>query len=101
MTGEAAIRINENSVIRESIYGKRIRSTDVILTGIIYGCASLSMLLPFNSVRFLTTAIVAEMGYASGLHREVLFTIGLVLFAFIMIINIGLNSILKKGEKTK
>ena len=35
MTGEAAIRINENSVIRESIYGKRIRSTDVILTGII------------------------------------------------------------------
>lgn len=57
--------------------------------------------LPFNSVRFLTTAIVAEMGYASGLHREVLFTIGLVLFAFIMIINIGLNSILKKGEKTK
>lgn len=45
MTGEAAIRINENSVIRESIYGKRIRSTDVILTGIIYGCASLSMLL--------------------------------------------------------
>jgi phosphate transport system permease protein len=41
------------------------------------------------------------MGYASGLHREVLFTIGLVLFAFIMIINIGLNSILKKGEKTK
>ena len=45
MTGEAAIRINGNSVIRESIYGKRIRSTDVILTGIIYGCASLSMLL--------------------------------------------------------
>ena len=45
MTGEAAIRINGNSVIRESIYGKRIRSTDVILTGIIYGCASISMLL--------------------------------------------------------
>ena len=63
--------------------------------------SSVNMPLPFNSVRFLTTAIVAEMGYASGLHREVLFTIGLVLFAFIMIINIGLNSILKKGEKTK
>lgn len=62
---------------------------------------SVNFPLPFNSVRFLTTAIVAEMGYASGLHREVLFTIGLVLFAFIMIINIGLNSILKKGEKTK
>ena len=61
--------------------------------------SSVNMPLPFNSVRFLTTAIVAEMGYASGLHRQVLFTIGLVLFVFIMIINIMLNSILKKGER--
>ncbi len=53
--------------------------------------------LPFNSVRFLTTAIVSEMGYAQGTHRQVLFTIGLVLFVFIMIINITLNKILKKG----
>ena len=37
------------------------------------------------------------MGYSSGLHRQVLFTIGLVLFVFIMIINIVLNKILKKG----
>jgi phosphate transport system permease protein len=37
------------------------------------------------------------MGYAAGLHRQVLFTIGLVLFAFIMIINISLTRILKKG----
>lgn len=51
--------------------------------------------LPFNSVRFLTTAIVSEMGYAQGTHRQVLFTIGLVLFAFIMAINIILNKILK------
>ncbi|MDO5388206.1 MAG: phosphate ABC transporter permease subunit PstC [Clostridia bacterium] len=54
--------------------------------------------LPFNSVRFLTTGIVSEMGYASGLHREALFTIGLVLFVFIMIINIVINRILKGGE---
>ena len=60
---------------------------------------SVNLPLPFNSVRFLTTAIVAEMGYASGLHRQVLFTIGLVLFAFIMIINISLTRFLKKGEK--
>ncbi len=53
--------------------------------------------LPFNSVRFLTTAIVSEMGYAAGLHRQVLFTIGLVLFGFIMLINIALNGILKEG----
>ena len=51
--------------------------------------------VPFNSVRFLTTAIVSEMGYAQGTHRQVLFTIGLVLFAFIMAINIILNKILK------
>lgn len=54
--------------------------------------------LPFNSVRFLTTAIVSEMGYAADLHRQVLFTIGLVLFAFIMFINMTLTRILKKGE---
>lgn len=54
--------------------------------------------LPFNSVRFLTTAIVSEMSYSSGLHKQVLFTIGLILFAFIMIINVSLNSILKKGD---
>ena len=60
--------------------------------------SSVNIPLPFNSVRFLTTAIVSEMGYASGLHRQVLFTIGLVLFAFIMLINISLTRILKKGD---
>lgn len=58
---------------------------------------SVNLPLPFHSVRFLTTAIVSEMGYAQGTHRQVLFTIGLVLFAFIMLINIALNKILKKG----
>ena len=53
--------------------------------------------LPFQSVRFLTTAIVSEMGYAQGMHRQVLFTIGLVLFVFIMIIN-GILSRIVKGE---
>lgn len=61
--------------------------------------SSVNTPLPFNSVRFLTTAIVAEMGYAAGVHRQVLFTIGLVLFAFIMIINVSLSRILKKGDK--
>lgn len=53
--------------------------------------------LPFNSVRFLTTGIVSEMSYAQGLHREALFTIGLVLFVFIMLINIIVTKALKKG----
>lgn len=51
---------------------------------------------PFRSVRFLTTAIVSEMGYAHGLHRQVLFTIGLVLFVFIMLVNLTVDGILKK-----
>lgn len=53
--------------------------------------------LPFHSVRFLTTAIVGEMGYAQGLHRQVLFAVGLILFVFIMILNIVLHGILKGG----
>lgn len=53
--------------------------------------------LPFNSVRFLTTQIVSEMSYASGIHREVLFTVGLVLFVFIMVINLILARVEKKG----
>ena len=59
--------------------------------------SSVNIPLPFNSVRFLTTALVSEMGYASDLHREVLFTIGLVLFAFIMIINIVMEKMIKNG----
>lgn len=49
--------------------------------------SSVNLPLPFNSVRFLTTAIVAEMGYAADQHRAVLFTIGLILFVFIMLVN--------------
>lgn len=60
--------------------------------------SSVNLPLPFNSVRFLTTAIVSEMGYAQDMHRQVLFTIGLVLFAFIMIINVSLSRMFKKGD---
>lgn len=55
--------------------------------------------LPFNSVRFLTTQLVSEMGYSSGLHRRVLFTVGLVLYIFIVIINLFLTRMKKKGER--
>ncbi|GLC81392.1 phosphate ABC transporter permease subunit PstC [Lacrimispora brassicae] len=61
--------------------------------------SSVNLPLPFSSVRFLTTAIVSEMSYSAGLHKQVLFTIGLILFAFIMMINITLNNLLKKGEE--
>lgn len=54
----------------------------------------------FQSVRFLTTAVASEMGYAGGLQREALFSIALVLFLFIMLINAVLNFFLK-GDKSK
>ena len=54
----------------------------------------------FGSVRFLTTAIVSEMSYASygSLQREALFSIGLVLFLFIMLINALLHTVVSKEE---
>lgn len=60
--------------------------------------SSVNIPLPFHSVRFLTTAIVSEMGYASGTHRKVLFSIGLVLFVFIIMINSILTKLLKRKE---
>ncbi len=53
----------------------------------------------FESVRFLTTAVASEMSYSSGLQRQALFSIALVLFLFIMLINGALNFFLKRGDK--
>lgn len=58
---------------------------------------SVNLPLPFNSVRFLTTQLVSEMSYAEGTHRKVLFTVGLVLFIFIMVINLILARVERKG----
>ena len=52
----------------------------------------------FQSVRFLTTTVSSEMAYASGLQRQALFSIALVLFLFIMLINIVLNTLLKRKK---
>ena len=49
----------------------------------------------FQSVRFLTTAVASEMSYSAGLQRQALFSIALVLFLFIMLINATLNFFLK------
>lgn len=53
----------------------------------------------FESVRFLTTAVASEMAYSAGLQREALFSIALVLFLFIMLINATLNFFLKGGKE--
>ena len=53
----------------------------------------------FQSVRFLTTAVASEMSYSSGLQRQALFSIALVLFLFIMLINVTLNALLKRNKE--
>lgn len=85
-----------------------------ILTGVVLGIGralgeamainmvaggAVNLPLPFNSVRFLTTQLVSEMGYAEGAHRQVLFMVGLVLYLFIMIVNLVLQRLRREGGK--
>ncbi len=55
----------------------------------------------FESVRFLTTAVASEMSYSAGLQRQALFSIALVLFLFILLINATLNFFLKRSKEGK
>ena len=85
-----------------------------ILTGVVLGIGralgeamainmvaggSVNLPLPFNSVRFLTTQLVSEMSYAEGTHRQVLFTVGLVLYLFILAVNLVLLKLRRKGAE--
>ena len=56
---------------------------------------------PFASVRFLTTALVSEMGYAEGNHRKALFSIGLILYILIMLLIGGVHGFTKGRQKEK
>ena len=53
----------------------------------------------FESVRFLTPAVASELAYSSGLQQQALFSIALVLFLFIMLINATLNFFLKRNKE--
>lgn len=53
----------------------------------------------FESVKFLTTAVASEMSYSSGIQRQALFSIALVLFMFIMLINAALNFFMKRDKE--
>lgn len=53
----------------------------------------------FESVRFLTTAVSSEMAYSAGLQRQALFSIALVLFVFIMLVNAVFHYLIKRGGK--
>ena len=53
----------------------------------------------FQSVRFLTTAVASEMAYSSGLQRQALFSIALVLYLFVLLLNAALNFFLKRKKE--
>ncbi|MBE7719804.1 phosphate ABC transporter permease subunit PstC [Lacrimispora indolis] len=94
----AVLPAAKSGIITAIVLGTGRAIGEAMAISLVSGSA-VNLPLPFNSVRFLTTAIVSEMSYSAGLHKQVLFTIGLVLFAFIMLINITLNNLLKKGEE--
>lgn len=77
--------------------GRAIGETMAVI--LVAGCATRFPTSLTSSVRTLTANIALEMGYATGLHREALFATGIVLFLFIMIINIILTILINKGVK--
>lgn len=110
MTGELAVHINEGSVIKESIYGRHTRTVDVILTGLIYGCASISILLlagimgyvfvrgiPYVTWSFLSTASSAVKG-TTGILGNIINTIYIVVITLLIATPIGVGSAIYLNE---
>lgn len=110
MTGDIAVQINKNSVVRDSIYGKRVRPTDVLLTGIIYGCAGLSILIlagimgyvfvrgiPHVTWAFLSTASSATKG-TFGILGNIINTLYIVGITLLIATPIGIGSAVYLNE---
>lgn len=110
MTGELAVHINEGSVVKESIYGRHTRTVDVILTGLIYGCASISILLlagiigyvfvqgiPHVTWSFLSTASSAVKG-TTGILGNIINTIYIVVITLLIATPIGVGSAIYLNE---
>ena len=113
MTGEAAIRLNEYSEVKESIYGKRVRSSDMMLTGLIYGCTAVSMLIlvgilgytfargiPHVTWSFLSTASSAVKG-TFGILGNIINTIYIVVITLLIATPIGVGSAIYLNEYAK
>ena len=113
MTGSIAVRINEHSTVRDSIYGKRVRSSDVILTGIIYGCAGFSILIlagimgyvfvrgiPYVTWSFLSTASSATKG-TFGILGNIINTLYIVAITLLIATPLGIGSAVYLNEYAK
>ncbi|MCB7318977.1 phosphate ABC transporter permease PstA [Lacrimispora sp. 210928-DFI.3.58] len=113
MTSDLAVQINGSSIVKESIYGKRVRTQDVILTGIIYGCAGLSLLLlvgilgytfvrgiPNVTWTFLSTASSATKG-TFGILGNMINTLYIVAITLVIATPIGVGSAVYLNEYAK
>lgn len=113
MTGNIAVEINGSSVVRESIYGKRVRTSDMILTGLIYGCAGISILIlagimgytfvrgiPNISWTFLTTASSAIKG-TTGILGNIINTLYIVVITLLIATPLGIGSAVYLNEYAK
>ena len=110
MTGEAAIRIHKQSVVRKSIYGRHVRMSDLILTGLIYLCAGLSIAIlagimgyvfargiPNISWRFLTTVTSATKG-TFGILGNIVNTLYIVVITLLIATPIGIGAAIYLNE---
>lgn len=104
MNGEAAIAINENSVVRKSIYGKHVRTSDVILTGLIYLAAGISILLligimgyvfvrgiPQVNVEFLTS-VPSTLKGTFGILGNIVNTLYIVVITLLIATPLGIGA---------
>ena len=114
MTGKAgadmAVRTGRRSASHESIYGRRVRSSDVILTGVIYGCAAFSILLlagimgyvfvrgiPHVTWSFLSTASSATKG-TFGILGNIINTLYIVTITLLIATPLGIGSAVYLNE---
>ena len=110
MTGEAAILIHEQPVVRRSIYGRHVRVPDLILTGLIYLCAGLSIAMlagimgyvfvrgiPHISWRFLTTVTSAAKG-TFGILGNIVNTLYIVVITLLMATPLGIGAAIYLNE---
>ncbi len=113
MTGEAAVRLNKYSEVRESIYGKHVRSSDMPLTGLIYGCTAVSLLIlvgilgytfvrgiPHVTWSFLSTVSSAVKG-TFGILGNIINTIYIVVITLLIATPIGVGSAVYLNEYAK
>lgn len=110
MTGDIAVQLHEDSVVRESIYGKHVRTSDIVLTGLIYGCASISMLLlagimgyvfvrgiPNVTWSFLSTVSSATKG-TFGILGNIVNTLYIVVITLVIATPLGVGAAIYLNE---